>query len=370
MENSIECFFELVQAGLWGKEARLLPFGDLDFLAIQKIAEDQSVVGLVAAGLEHVSDLRVPKKDVLQFVGQTLQLEQRNKAMNYFIGIIVEKMREAGIYTTLVKGQGVAQCYTKPAWRACGDVDFFLDPDNYEKAKAFLVPMATSVEQEGKYTHHLGMTIDQWAVELHGTMRCGLSLRLDRCIDEIQEGTFTRGEVRVWDNDGTVIFLPSPDNDACFIFTHFLKHYYIGGIGLRQICDWCRLLWTYRSEINKPLLYSRLREMELLSEWKAFGAFSVEYLGMPPDAMPFYSSSNQWRRKAKRIKGFILKSGNFGHNRDFSYFQKYPYLIRKSISMCRRIGDLCHHAIIFPLNSLRFFPRIMINGLGAAARGE
>ena len=368
--NSVACFFELVQAGLWGKEVRLLPFEEVDYSAIQKIAEEQSVVGLVAAGLEHVSDTKVPKKEVLQFIGQTLQLEQRNQTMNYFIGVLVDKMREAGVFTTLVKGQGVAQCYDKPEWRACGDVDFFLDSDNYDKAKAFLMSMATSIEQEGKYTRHLGMTIEPWSVELHGTMRCGLSSRIDHCLDEIQEGAFTRGEVRVWNNSGTDIFLPNPDNDSLFILTHFLKHFYIGGIGLRQICDWIRLLWTYRSDINLPMLDRRLRKMGLMSEWKAFGAFAVEYLGMPSEAMPFYSADNKWKRKAKRIKDFVLKSGNFGHNRDSSYFQKYPYVIRKCISMGRRIGDLFHHAMIFPLDSLRFFPTIIINGLGAAARGE
>lgn len=49
----------------------------------------------------------VPKPITLQFIGRTVQLEQRNQAMNYFIGVMVEKMREAGIVTVLVKGHGV-----------------------------------------------------------------------------------------------------------------------------------------------------------------------------------------------------------------------------------------------------------------------
>ncbi len=79
----------------------------------------------MAAGIEHITDGKPQKKDVLQFIGRTVQLEQRNQAMNCFIGVTVEKMREAGIYTLLVKEQGVAQCYERPLWRACGDVDFF-----------------------------------------------------------------------------------------------------------------------------------------------------------------------------------------------------------------------------------------------------
>jgi len=69
--------------------------------------------------------------------------------MNRFIGMSVEKMHEAGIFMVLVKGQGVAQCYERPLWRACGDVDFFLDAENYRRAKDFLTPMAEHVGEEG-----------------------------------------------------------------------------------------------------------------------------------------------------------------------------------------------------------------------------
>lgn len=81
------------------------------------------MLGLVLAGLER-SDVKPPKPVLLQWIGEVQMLEQRNQAMNYFIGVVVEKMREAGIETLLLKGQGVAQCYVRPLWRSCGDVDF------------------------------------------------------------------------------------------------------------------------------------------------------------------------------------------------------------------------------------------------------
>ena len=129
----------------------------------------------------------VPKPIALQFIGRTVQLEQRNQAMNYFIGVLVEKMREAGIYTVLVKGQGVAPCYERPLWRSCGDVDFFLDDENYERAKGFLKLLAASVEEEYVREKHLGMTIDPWVVELHRRLYSGLSGRIERELDEVRK---------------------------------------------------------------------------------------------------------------------------------------------------------------------------------------
>ena len=314
--------------------------------------------------------MKVPKKDALQFIGQILQLEQRNQAMNYFIGVIVDIIRKEGIYTVLVKGQGIAQCYAKPEWRACGDVDFFLSEENYEKAKAYLRPLASSLEEERMREKHLRMTIDPWVVELHGHLYSGLSSRIERELDAVLEDTLHGGNVRSWDNNGVQVFQLSVENDAFYVFTHILQHFYKGGIGLRQICDWCRLLWTYRESLNLGLLESRIKNAGLMSEWKAFGAFAVDYLGMEASSVPFYSKASKWASKARKIRDFVLLSGNFGHNRDTSYYSKYPYVIRKCISFGRQIGDLFRHARVFPLDSLRFFPNLFINGVRSAARGE
>ena len=370
LDNNTQAFLALVRGGLWEKDVRLSKFEPIDFSRVLSLAEEQSVVGLVAAGLEHVLDVKVPKADILQFVGQTLQLEQQNHAMNYFISVMVDKMRKAGIYTLLVKGQGIAQCYERPLWRACGDVDFFLSEDNYEKAKLFLTPMASSVEDEYLKEKHLGMTIDPWVVELHGSLHCRLSLSVEKELDCVYSDTFYGGSVRSWNNDNVQVFMLSPENDAFYVLTHILQHFYKGGIGLRQICDWCRLLWTYKDKLDVKKLEQRIESAGLKTAWKVFGAFAVDVLGMPAEAMPFYSPDKKWKRKAYRIRDFVMMSGNFGQNRDLSYYNKYPYVIRKVCSMGRRIGDLARHARIFPHDSFRFLPAIVVNGLSAAFRGE
>lgn len=359
----------MVRAGLWEKEARLLSFGEVDYEEVMCLAEEQSVVGLVTAGLEHVVDEKASQEYLLQFIGQSLQLEQDNVAMNNFIEELIENMRHYGIYAILVKGQGIAQCYERPLWRMCGDVDLLLSHDNYEKAKEILVPIASTVETEWGYQKHLSITIDRWVVELHGTLRTQLLSKVDRLIDDTQKDVFYGGQVRSWMNRNTQVFLPSADNDVIFIFTHFLKHFYKGGLGLRQICDWCRLLWTYRESLNHGLLESRIRKAGLMSEWMAFGAFAVEVLGMPEEAMPLYSPALRWKRKANRILEFILMSGNMGHNREKSYGE-YPYLIKKAFSMGRRISDVVNHARIFPLDSMKFLTSIMFHGICDAVRGR
>ena len=368
--DSERALFALICAGLWEHDVELRKYGATDFNKIMRLAQEQAVVGLVAAGIEHVNDVSVPLDIKLQLAGAVLQIEQRNKAMNAFVADLIEKLRKRDVYALLVKGQGIAQYYEKPLWRCSGDIDLFLSDENYQKAKTFLISLTSEVETEYEGIRHLGMTINGWEVELHGSLRMGLPKRINRELDKIYRDNFYNGNVRSWNNNGTQVFMLSKENDIVYVFAHFLNHFYKGGIGLRQICDWCRLLWTYRDEIDIQKIEQRIKKMGLITEWKAFGAFAVEYLGMPIEAIPLYSPDEKWKKKANSICSFIMEVGNFGHNRDMSYYGKYPYLLRKCCSMWMRMCDLFRHAKIFPLDSLKFFPWIMFNGVRSAVRGE
>lgn len=362
-------FFELLKAGLWEKEPRLSQYEDIDYAAIMRMAEEQSVIGLVTAGLEQVKDVIIPQKWTLQLIGSTLQIEQRNRAMNAFIESLVERFYGADINAVLVKGQGIAQCYERPLWRACGDVDLLLEEEGYERAKAFLMPTASEVETEFSYFKHLGMTIDGWEVELHGTLWSRLSRRIDCEIDKVQRQVFSEGSTRVWKNSSVDVCLPAPNEDVIFVFTHILHHFFFEGIGLRQICDWCRLLWTYRYEIDSTLLEKRLRRMGLMSEWKVFAAFAVDSLGMPVDTMPLYDDNPRWKRKAEKIRSFVMQVGNFGHNSRRNYTGQ-SYLLRKINSFWGRLSDMLRHLSVFPKDSIVFFGGVIRSGFHAFLNRE
>ena len=126
LSNNQQAFLQFVRAGLWEKEVRLSQYGDVDFDEMYRLAQEQSVIGLVAAGVERVVDIKVPKEIVFQFVGTTMQLEQRNLSMNRFVTKLFGQLKEKGVYALLVKGQGIAQCFERPLWRMAGDVDLLI----------------------------------------------------------------------------------------------------------------------------------------------------------------------------------------------------------------------------------------------------
>ena len=332
--NNQKAFIRLLKAGLWEEHEKQVSLDySVDWNEIYRYASEQMVLGLVLAGIERLSnDQRPPKEMLLQWIGEIQMLEQRNLEMNRFIGLLVDKMRKEGIYTLLVKGQGIAQCYERPLLRSSGDVDFFMSETNYKKAKEFLLPLSRTSKPERAYSKELGLSIDPWYVEIHGSQRTCLSTRVDSEIDAVQRSVFYEGKARSWMNGKTQIFLPAQDEDVFIVFTHFLKHLFKEeGASIRQLCDLCRLLWTYKNKIDGKLLAMRLKGAGIMTEWKAFGACAVEYLGMPVCSMPLYVGGEKWKKKGRRMMGYILNGTNHGR------FHAFLSVLR-----------------IFPMNALRF----------------
>ena len=223
------------------------------------------------------------------------------------------------------------------------------------------MPLDSSVEKEEKERLHLGMTIDGWVVELHGTMHTKLSGRMNRVADEVHRDIFFNGNVRSWNDNGVQVFLPSANNDLIIVFNHIINHFFLEGVGLRQICDWCRLLWVYRLEIDVALLEKRLKKMGLITEWKAFYNLANRYLGMPDIGDGLMACDSRFDRRADRIMELVLESGNFGHNRDVTYRVKNSAVVVNAITFWRRIYDFMRFTWIFPLYSPIFFSHYLLD---------
>ena len=325
LTNNQKAFLGLVQAGLWEKSVRLSTFGNVDFEEIYSLSAQQAVLGLVVAGLEKVVDVNIPKSFVLIITRDILQIERRNLAMNEFLARLIEKLRKADIYALLIKGQGIAQCYERPLWRSCGDVDLFLNSGNYIKALEFLTPLSSHIGKVDDYKQHVPMSIDGWEVELHGTMRSSLWKGIDKQLDAVQHNVFCGGNVRSWMNGETQVFLPGVGENVVFVFEY----------------------------VNRRVLGNRLQKMGLMSEWIAFASLAVNYLGMPAEAMPFYCIGDKWSRKARRIMLAVLEQGNFGHNYDRSGLKDERVFIRKVKTLKFLTRNSIRIMTIFPKESIK-----------------
>lgn len=107
-------------------------------------------------------------------------------------------------------------------------MDLLLDTENYGRAKVFLLPLATSVDEEDEQRRHLVITIDPWIVELHGTFHTRQLMRLNGVLDEVQRDVFEGGRVRTWKNDAVDVLLHAADEDVFFVLSHIIQHSFWG----------------------------------------------------------------------------------------------------------------------------------------------
>lgn len=64
---------------------------------------------------------------------------------------------------------------------------------------------------------------------------------------------------------------------------------------------------------------------------------------------------SRFDKKADRILELVLKSGNFGHNKDLSYRSRYSGMTYKIVAAWRRLKDFASLVPVFPLDAPRFY---------------
>lgn len=170
-KNSRMLFFELLQVAL-GNQDRLSRIPSAAELAeIYAESERQAVTGILLHGIERLKDLNydlnLNQRFLLQWIGIGQLIEQRNRLLDDRCLELLSNLTSVGLHPTILKGQGVAQCYPEvlQKLRQPGDIDVFVS-DGREKA----IEYARSLGQKDidwDYKHlHLKLW-DDTEVEMH-----------------------------------------------------------------------------------------------------------------------------------------------------------------------------------------------------------
>lgn len=274
-------------------------------------ASQQTVAALVADVILSNADRLQPPAEVSAWAERQISsARQGNLRLNLTVRDIVTHLRTHGVPAILIKGQGVALTYPQPRLRQCGDIDLYIPPTHYEEAVRLMTTLAGTGGREDEkhcvvYYHAIG-------IELHYRVLILPMPWQDRAFArwtaESLDGDLP---VRVPFNDVEVL-LPPADFNAVYLFAHGWHHFMVGGVGLRQLCDWARHLHVHvhASELQLSALEPRLRRFGLWTAWRVWAALAVDFLGLPPEECPGYDS--RFHDRAERALAHIIHEGNFG----------------------------------------------------------
>lgn len=356
--------FNLLRKALWGTSVEV-PQGFNEWRRVLAIAKSQSVLGLVANAL--LSDSALSKglsddqrENLTGFIFGNLLTSQM---LNNALVVIVQKLRENGIDPVLLKGQGIAKYYPVPDLRQCGDIDIYVGQEKFEKACEVIGAMSSPEDHQGDIPSlkHFHTRIGKTFIEIHRYTDVYWPKRYDRVYQKISDAGMHYDLVPL-DFGGIQVLTPSVDFNVFFIFNHFWHHFIADGVGLRQICDWVRLLHVNHGKINWDYLSDVLCKMKLMKEWQVFGYVAVNTLGLPADEMPFYDP--KYKKTADKVLELIMLEGNFGkenlrgHNRPKGYFAGKLYSFSKRFKRNFRVLR------IFPLKSIRQITKVFVCGIG------
>ncbi len=361
MDRSEEAFIKLYQAGLWGLDVHDEEFRDeaIDWERVVELARQQTVVGVVGEAMSQLSRGVMPRPLYLKVLREVVDIEEENKRMNAMLPVLFRTLDQLQVRSWLLKGQGVAQNYENPLRRQSGDIDvFFPDLADYEKARTdFLNHLKQeNVHNDNDFTKTLEFDHHDIYIELHGRIVAEVNRRSDRKFP-----TFLEECKNLASEKWSGAQLPPLRFDAVFVFMHMVRHYFGGGIGLRQVSDWMRLLHAKKESIDATQLEADLKETGLYKLWQAFGCMAVEQLGCPVESMPFYN--NKYSKYGKRLLRYILESGNFGYYDERTKSDSRYYIVRRFVAFCGHLQMKLRNLMMFPMESVYGIPSFIKDGL-------
>ena len=351
----------LLRAALWEVSVDPLLFSPkTEWGVIYRLAQQQTVAALLYDALASLPAEQQPEPALLrQWYVHLIKVEQSHKLLNQRLAEATTLLQSEGIRSVLLKGQALAQNYPNPARRQCGDIDLYIGRENYKKACDAVQKWDSVQEAERDDTKHCSFHWQNVTVELH---RIALFPRKFQHWTELH----LMGEkVRRCTVEGSEVLLPPANFDALYIFNHAYSHFILGGIGLRQLCDWALYLHTFKNEIDRQQLKRDLDSFGLMHAWQIFGYIAVNHLGLNEAEMPFYTERiNPKRRKkrAEKVLGYILKDGNFGF---YSQRSKPPknYLGKKLSTVWRIQQRAWRLLFLFPKDTITYFINFITNGI-------
>ncbi len=306
----MELFFELIQVALGTRERLNCNPSDKEWTKLFELSQKQAIAGVLFPSIEKLSLLgqKPPLTLLYEWIALSEQIKQRNILLNIKCMELMRMFADAGFDSCILKGQGNALMYPEPLLRTPGDIDIWVKGKrdeiiDYCKDKAGV---------SGESHHHVEFPIWEGVeIEVHFVPSYTKIPRYMKRTESFFE-KFQREEIHGTEfiPEGGKMYVPSNKMNLVFQLSHMARHFFGGGIGMRQIMDFYYLLRYTKGKVNMSEVVDALRNLGLLKfadavMWVFKEVFAAEdgLLIVPVD-----------EKRGKLLLAEILAGGNFGHH--------------------------------------------------------
>lgn len=298
-------FFELLQVALEMRE-RLsrMPTAD-DWLWLLEESQRQDIVGVMLCGWERLPKEQWPPIDTkLEWIGEFQNVEAQNKLLNSEARRLTEVFAAEGKHTAILKGQANALLYPNTLSRQPGDIDIWVEGGR-KSVKALLdkLKMTNSITNSTSYHFSLSPNEQGVIVEVHfrpssGNNNPWTNRRLQR---------FLNNEILRLTTCEEGFCVPSVTFALLMQLAHIQRHFFGGGIGLRQIIDYFLLLRSSTAD-ERSIVSSQLKSCGLMHTAAALMWMLSETLELEEGQMLCTPDE----KRGRRFLQDVMNGGSFG----------------------------------------------------------
>ena len=269
-------FLHIAKAAISGGD---LPVEKVDWPAIFTLANQQKLLPILfeavrkmPAAEENVALFAVTKQQV---IGQVLNQTVRSAEFSD----LYHKLRSAGLYPIVVKGQLCSRLYPLKDHRISADDDLYISDAEFMACHKQLLANGLTTDtpvdelataDEVSYTKN-GSPL---YIELHRHL-------FDSSEDAHDELNHFFASLKPVETDS---FLAMPPHEhLLYLILHAYKHFVRSGIGLRQFCDIGLWAWEYHDEIDWQRLHDQCASVHAATFAAAAFRIARDYLGIDFD---------------------------------------------------------------------------------------
>ena len=315
-----ELIIELVQVSL-GTRGRLsrVPTS-VEWSAIYNGCQGQAISGIAFEGVQKLPENQWPPQALLfEWIGLTEQIKQQNEYVDKQTAEIWKQLKNDGLHTVILKGQGIAQEYGDlSSLRQPGDIDIWVK-GGYQTVCDYVKQTLPTVDVAYHRFHY--DYFKDTEVELHHRPTLMRNLLDDRKLAR----WYNSFEDFVYKEDKGFA-VPSAEFNRIFILTHIYRHFLFEGIGLRQVIDYYFIL---KNDVRrkKEDVAKTLKELRLTRFAEAVMWILHTQLGLEEQ----YLICGLNEKEGRFVLNEIEQTGNFGQT-DKRYRYKRYFKLRRQIA--------------------------------------
>lgn len=277
------------------------PASDTDWVEVIKESRAQSVLILA---FKSNKDLAL-EADVREALQKRLKRSTMNNIKCFKNHAYLHSlMTKNNIPYCILKGAAAAFYYSEPLLRGMGDVDFYVHPDDIDRAMEVFV--AEGFERKDKnHLYHIVLRKGDIHFEMHFEP---ISVPYGEVGDIYREYWKDIRESAAVVSDGLTEFkAPSTFHHGLITLAHIQHHLVAEGIGLRHLCDWAVFANSFSEEEFVSIFEERLKRIGLWRFACILSLAASEYIGMP-----YKKWMGDEHTLARELISDILLGGNFG----------------------------------------------------------